>query len=242
MISPSSRIDMAAVLPNFESIQYAEDLFTNAKLIQKEFIRSARLILLGHNLVYRDRGEHHWQINALELYFYHSKFWPDETTHFKRFDAKQQLEWGTWYVHRDGKPAPNWSGIDITAGCKEKEKEIAVGLLIAAIGERRGSATALKTIVRAGKDYIPRRKDKWSDQEKLIIQSIDKKRIDVGALKLESIPETRQIPLWIGPRKISEKQRAKIKEPIIRDSCLRIATFTTTNPLMKLLDQDKSNP
>jgi hypothetical protein len=240
MISPSSRIDMAAVLPNFESIQYTEDLRTNAKLIQNEFIRSARSILLGHDLVYGDRGEHHWQIKALELYFYHSTFWPDETTHFKRFDAKQQLEWGKWYVHRDNTPAPNWSGIDITAGCKEKE--IAAGLLIAAIGERRGSATALKTIVRAGKDYIPRRVDTWSDQEKHIIQSIDKTRIDVGALKLETIPETRRIPLWIGPRKISEKQLTKIKKPIIRDSCLRISTFRTTNPLMKLLDQDRSDP
>jgi hypothetical protein len=232
MIIPSSRIDMAAVLPNFKDIQYAKDIHENFELIRNEFMRSARAILLGYDLVYEGRQEYRWKINALELYFYHSDFWPDETTHFKRFNAKQQLEWGFWYVHRDNKPPPNWSGIDITAGCRERK--IAAGILMAAIGDRNGSATALKTIVRAGEDYRFRRNDEWSDEENLIIQSFDKKRIDSGTLKLESIQEMRQIPLWVGPRKFGAKQRAKIEEPF-RNSNFRIAIFQTTNPLMKLV-------
>jgi hypothetical protein len=220
----TSTLNTAATLPKFESIQYSEDLNVNLELIQKEFIRCARSILLGHDLAREGHEEHAWKINALELYFYHPEFWPDETTHFYRFDKKQQLEWGTWYVHRDGDPAPNWSGIDITAGCKEKA--IAAGLLIAALGERRGSATALKTIVRAGTDYVFKRDDEWSPTERANIQTSDTKKIDAGPLKLRSLPGMRQVPLWIGPRKFGDKQRAKIKEPF-RSSCLRIATFQT---------------
>ena len=85
MISPSSRIDIAAAHPDFGGIQYSKDYLQNFEPIQMEFIASARSILLGHNLVY---GEHCWQIKALELYLYHPDFWPDETTHF--FNSKQR--------------------------------------------------------------------------------------------------------------------------------------------------------
>ena len=81
----------------------------------------------------------------------------------------------------------------------------------------------------------------WSDQEKVIIAKINGTKINSAPLKLVPRLEPRKDRLYIGPRKISEKQRAKIKEPF-RSSCLRIATFKTTNPLMKLLDQDKSDP
>lgn len=97
----SSQNDIEAILPDFGRLEYSENLDENFKIIQAEFIRSARSILLGHELVYK---EHRWPITALELYFYHPTFWPDETTHYYRFKQKQQLENGTWYVHRDGTP------------------------------------------------------------------------------------------------------------------------------------------
>jgi hypothetical protein len=115
-------------------------------------------------------------------------------------------------------------------------KGIAAGLLIAAIGTRPGSATALKTIVRGGSDNF-RRNDSWSSQEQTILESIDKKQIDACDLRLEPSKETSPIipQLWIGPRKFGKAQRDKIKEPF-RSACLRVAAFRTTDPPMKSLD------
>ena len=89
MIRPGSRIDMVQVLPNFERIPYANDLHKNFDLIQKAFIRSARSILLGHDLVYEAlEARHHWKI---KLYFYTSECWPNESTTFTASNRNNNL-------------------------------------------------------------------------------------------------------------------------------------------------------
>jgi hypothetical protein len=218
----SGKVKLASevVLPNFEDVREFGD-------IQARFFEAARSIFFAHDLVYDD-SDYRCQISALELYLYHPEVWPDPTTHGIRFKSSEQLESGTWYIHRRGKPAPNRSGIDITAG--SSSKNIFAGLLIAAIGERDGSATALKGVVRAGNEYSFDRKDRWGEKEKDVLAKINGKRISDGPLRLVSSPVPRKGTLWVGPRKgLSDK----IKEPF-RDCHLRLATWQT-GPRMKPL-------
>lgn len=131
-------------------------------------------------------------------------------------------------------PPPNWSGIDITAGCESKE--IAAGLLIAAIGERPGSATAFKAIVRSGTDYAFRRKDTWSSEDRAIIETINGKSVSKCALTLQTRKceaSERQF-LWIGPRKFGgDQSNTKFGKRF-----LRVAGFKTTDPPMtEFLDE-----
>jgi hypothetical protein len=65
----SSQNDIEAILPDFGRLEYSENPDENFKVIQTEFIRSARSILLDYELAYE---EHRWPITALELYFYHN--------------------------------------------------------------------------------------------------------------------------------------------------------------------------
>lgn len=144
---------LPSYIPNFAGVTDFAD-------IQGRFIEAARCILLSHHLDYD--GRHCWPITTVELYLHHHTKWPDPTAHAVRFPkaaAARQLESGTWYVHRAMHPAPNAtqssgfglgpnrSGIDITAGTPAEN--IFVGILIAGIGDKDGSATALKQIVRA---------------------------------------------------------------------------------------------
>lgn len=219
-----SKADIKLIVPDFGQIEYSGNWDENFQAIQREFIRCARSILLSHELTYKGQR---WLITALELYLYHSDFWPDTTTHFYRFKQRQQLERGTWYIHRGGTPAPNRSGIDITAGCENKE--IAAGLLIAALGERPGSATACKIIIRSETGYSFRRNDTWSERDRSIIETINGRSIGQCALTLNGRESIRE--LWIGPRKLGKEQR----NTEFGRRHLRIATFRTTNPPMKRL-------
>ena len=235
----NSQNDTEAILPDFGRLEYSKNPYENFQVVQTEFIRSARSILLDCELVYE---EHRWPITALELYFYHPTFWPDQTTHFYRFKQRQQLEWGTWYVHHSGKGrAPGRLGIDITAGCKNKG--IAAGLLISAIGERRASSgTAFKTIIRAGTNYKTQRARKLSDTDRSIIEKINKKSINEdGVLTLQRRPlkALDRPTLWIGPRLLGESQGKNEFVKWCLKQCLRIATFEkadrpkVTDPPMK---------
>ena len=218
----------SAVIPEFVA-----DLTFEA--IRSRFLNAARSIMLEHKLV---RADYCWDITALELYLYRSGIWEDKTTHGFRFRTHKQLESGTWYIHKDGKLPPKRLGIDITAG--SHVPEIHVGFLIAAIGETDGSGRAVKTILRGRPDSTD-----WdySEQEKnLIVEKIHSRSIRSGPPNLRLIRRLapKEGRLWIGPRKFgNKKQRGKIKEPF-RSCCLRISTFPTTNPPMKLLDEVRS--
>ena len=131
-----------AVIPEF-----ADDLTIDA--IRARFINAARSIMLEHKLV---RSDYCWDITALELYLYRSGIWPDESTHGFRFGTREQLERGTWYLHRDGGLPPKRLGIDITAG--SHNPEIHVGFLIAAIGGKDGSGRAVKAICAATRTTV----------------------------------------------------------------------------------------
>jgi hypothetical protein len=232
MNTQSLQSDIEAILPDFGRLEYSESREENFKIIQGEFIRSARSILLDGKLVYE---EHHWPITALELYFYHPIFWPDKTTHFDSFRQGQQLEHGTWYVHRGGVLSPNRTGIDITAG--SERKGIAAGLLISAIGDRqKSSGTAFKTIIRAGMDFASQKDGKLSERDRSVIEAINKKSVFKGALTLQrpEITISERPPLWIGPRKLTEKQ----KDDAFGKRCLRIATFATNDPPMRKLSDE----
>jgi hypothetical protein len=214
---------VASPIPNFVGVTDFAD-------IQARFIEAARSILLGHYLDYGD-GRHRWPITTVELYFHHRAKWPDPTAHAVRFPkaaATRQLESGTWYVHRAMHPAPDptessgfglgpdRSGIDITTG--SQSENIFAGILIAGIGDKDGSATALKQIVRAdAQDRMG--ETKWSAADKETIAKINATRVESGPLKL--IP--RQVtdgPLWIGARK---GLPATLEEPF-KSSLLRLTT------------------
>jgi hypothetical protein len=210
-----------AVIPEF-----ADDLTIEA--IRARFINAARSIMLEHKLV---RADYCWDITALELYLYRSDIWPDESTHGFRFGTREQLERGTWYLHRDGKLPPKRLGIDITAG--SHDPEIHVGFLIAAIGEKDGSGRAVKTVLRGHSDN-----GDWdySDREKkLLSNDIHKRNIRAGQPNLRLVRRSvaKEGSLWIGPRKnlgptISERYRT---------ACLRIATWRTSSAMKPLNEQ-----
>jgi hypothetical protein len=102
--------------------------------------------------------------------------------------------------------------------------------LVAAIGDRDGSATALRGIVRAGREYHFDRKDVWSDKEKGILKDINGRRTNDGPLRFVSCKIPRAGKLWIGPRKGLNDGL----EERYRDCYLRLATWQT-NSRMKLL-------
>jgi hypothetical protein len=221
-------------IPNFVGVNDFAD-------IKGRFIEAARSILLGHYLDYGN-GRHQWPITTVELYLHHPAKWPDPTAHAVRFPkaaATRQLESGTWYVHRAIHPAPDptgssgfglgpdRSGIDITAG--SPSENIFVGILIAGIGDKDGSATALKQIVRAdAQDRMG--ETKWSAADKEIVAKINGTRVESGPLKL--IPrEVTDGPLWIGARK---GLPASLEEPF-KSSLLRLTTREKSPVPMKRL-------
>jgi hypothetical protein len=212
-----------STIPNFENVDRFED-------IKGRFIDSAQSIMCSNELVY---GEHRWQITALELYlFTNSEIWRDPYIH----KNDEQRESGTWYVHQRGilKPnfrAPNWSGIDIT--CGSRTKDIYGGLLIRQISKKKGSATAMKAIVRG--EFEPRiNKDKWTPSEsKTIKNEIHKRKIDSDPPSLRLEPcTTKDESLWIGPRIGLRKRDTDHKNPegvSFGNAPLRIATWQTTD-------------
>ena len=214
-----------AVIPEF-----ADDLTIDA--IRARFINAARSIMLEHKLV---RSDYCWDITALELYLYRSGIWPDESTHGFRFGTREQLERGTWYLHRDGGLPPKRLGIDITAG--SHNPEIHVGFLIAAIGGKDGSGRAVKAILRGHSDNGDW---KYSDGEKKFLShDIHKRSIRAGQpnLRLVRRSAAKDGSLWIGPRK---NLGPKIPERY-RTACLRIATWQTSS-VMKPLDKQMCGP
>lgn len=231
MSSLSFGDELQAIVPDFEKLEYSKNRDETFRLIQKEFIKCARIILQERKLV---SNNHSWSINALELYLYQESIWPDETTHFYRFQQEQQLQRGTWYVHRNGTPAPNRSGIDLTAGCEKKR--IAAGILLAAIGDRPGSATAFKAIVRPDIGYTFKRNDRWSDKERLWIQTINGTSIFSERLTIKKRASPLPTSLWIGPRKLGKNHR----DTEFGRRHLRIANFRTTNPPMEPLTGENS--
>jgi hypothetical protein len=112
-------------------------------------------------------------------------------------------------------PAPNRSGIDITAG--SKQLGIFGGVLIASIGEKGGSATALKQIVRAGEGPARMSERKWSEEDKRTITELNGTRIETGPLRLAPRDITTDGPLWIGARKgLPSNLREPFKSSFLR--------------------------
>lgn len=204
------------IVPNFDDISSAEEA-------RDRFYKSATQILLDHEVVYEGWR---WRISALELYLYHPRQWPDPTTHGCRFGAQEQLNSASWYVHRNATPSPNRAGIDITAG--SRSAGIFAGLLVAAIGERDGSATALKTIARPSAPYHFKRKDKWEQEERSWLTTINGTSVVSGSLRL--VPASREhFQLFVGPR----KRLARNAPDIYRRAPLRLATHCwRTSPHM----------
>lgn len=195
-------------LPDFRGVSSQED-------IEDRFYASAKMIMQSYKLV---RQGSCWDISALELYLYHPAIWCDPSTHATRFSNDQQLDWGTWYVHRNTSPAPNRSGLDITAGFPSER--ISAGLLVAALGEKDGSATALKAIVRFDRPYSFVRRDRWSADEKKTLCEINHESIEVGILRLCERETAQETPLFIGPR----KRLGKSVPEKFRNAHLRMAT------------------
>jgi hypothetical protein len=206
--------------------EFADD--TTIEAIRARFINAARSIMLEYKLV---RADYCWDVTALELYLYRSGIWPDESTHGFRFSTSEQLERGTWYLHRDGKLAPKRLGIDITAG--SRDPEIHAGFLIAAIGENDGSGHAVKAVLRGHSNN-----GNWNyseEEKKLLTEDIHKRSIHAAHPNLRLVRRSvaREVSLWIGPRKnlgpkISERYKA---------ACLRIATWQTSKVMKPLNEQ-----
>jgi hypothetical protein len=72
-MSEAENSELGATIPDFEHVRDFAD-------IQTRFLKAARSIFFGHDLVY-DHSDYRWQISALELYLYHPEVWPDPTTH-----------------------------------------------------------------------------------------------------------------------------------------------------------------
>jgi len=206
------------MLLNFDGVQSFLD-------IKSRFVEIASSIMLSHDLIY---GEPRWKITALELYLFteQSNVWRDGNTH----RSDEQLNSGSWYVHKYGHgqatgsgkwKAPNWSGLDITAG--SRSLGIYAGLLVRELDQKDGSATAFKTIIR-GKPLPRENHDTWSPHERKIIDSIDGKSVTAGPLRLEACPQPRTSDLWIGPRILNPKLAENI---IFKAKPLRVATWRT---------------
>ncbi len=146
-----------------------------------------------------------WRITAVELYLFIPHHFEDPFTH--RFD--EQLKADTFYLHYDGKRAPNYSGIDIT--CGNCELGIYGGIQIRELDFRDGSATSLKTIVRGeqGRKRLKMGSDewrqslKWTDAEKERLQLIHRSHIFEGAVKL--------VPHKTTPSPITAHKRVGLK-------------------------------
>ncbi|OKO67301.1 hypothetical protein AC630_40480 [Bradyrhizobium sp. AS23.2] len=122
---------------------------------------------------------------------------------------------------------PDRSGIDITAGIPAES--IFVGILIAGIGDKDGSATALKQIVRAdAQDRMG--ETKWSAADKAILAKINGTRVETGPLRLVA-GDMSDSPLWIGARK---GLPATLDEPF-KGALLRLTTRERSPVLMKRL-------
>lgn len=165
----------------------------SAEEVKERFVLDARSLLLGYHL---ERGQHRWQITALELYLFHPVLWRDDSTHGKRFESCHQLRSGTWYVHKEGGLPPRRLGIDITAG---SPPHIHCGLLIAAIGEWDGSGRAVKSIIRGRPDNGDW--DYTSEEMKLLKHGIHGSNVLDGPLRLVPTASPRPDRLFHGPRK-----------------------------------------
>ncbi|MGY4429671.1 hypothetical protein ACVWWO_002148 [Bradyrhizobium sp. F1.13.1] len=159
-----------------------------------------------------------------------SDIWRDPYTHCHA----EQLESGTWYVHRPhyslqreagtarSRP-PRRSGIDIA--CGSKPRAIHGGLLVRQICKHKGPGTAFTSIVRAGKQF---HFQKWSDDDREIIKSIDGKRIDSGDIRLVALPRQRDEAIWVGPRvgfRAREPDPNNLEGISFRSAPLRAATW-----------------
>jgi hypothetical protein len=157
------------------------------------------------------------------LFTAQSEVWRDPFAH----QSDEQQNSGSWYVHDDGRRAPSYSGIDITAG--SRSLGIYAGLLIRELDRNDGSARALQTIVR-GEFSSERKGNVWSSAEKSAISSIHQSSVFSGPLKLVRRAEPREGELWIGPRwGLNSKTHMKFVE------CpLRIATWQTEKHKTKM--------
>jgi hypothetical protein len=199
------------LIPSFEG---AKDL-ESAML---RFATAARSIMLQHELHFGGRS---WQITALELYLFTkgSEVWRDPFTHGR----DEQLNSGTWYVHDDGDRAPNYSGIDITAG--SRQGGIYAGLLIRELDQNDGSAKALQTIIRG--EFLPKRAGNvWSPEEKEILSTIHRGSVFSSPLRLvpRALPRPAE-PLWCGPRWGLNPKTADAEK--FASAPLRLATWQT---------------
>ncbi|MGO3931849.1 hypothetical protein [Rhodopseudomonas pseudopalustris] len=211
-------MDIDSVLPDFRNSNSFDE-------IRDRFYSAAQTLILDYQI---ERGTRQWPIEAIELYLYHPTLWRDCTTHGVRYWAEQQLERGTWYVHRKGKPSPNRSGIDITSG--SKADGIFCGLLIAGIGEKKGSSTALKTIVRPMDETFDA--PRWSDDEKILMNQIDGTRIEGGELRLTKSPFPRSIPLYVDTRRLAgDHIPARFKDALLRIAAQRWRCGPNAQPL-----------
>ncbi len=165
------------------------------------------------------------RITAIEFYLFYPILHPDPYVH-KNF---RQRESATFYIHDNGTRAPNYSGIDITCGCFEKE--IFGGVLIREIEKVDGSSLALKKIIRD--NQIFNRKDRWTDIEKRkLIQadgrSILNEEFEVCSLHPKDFPGP--IELWAGPRLLGKQ----IKDSFYHEAPYRFALWQTKKQKRKM--------
>jgi hypothetical protein len=223
MLTGNKMTEQVATLPLKEFVFLDFSAIQNFKDLQVQFVNAAQSLMSEHDLMH---ANNRWQITAIELYlFTESEMWRDVYTH----QNPVQLESGTWYVHQRGTHAPNWrapnwSGLDITCGSRPSTFG---GLLVRQLCKKKGSATATKAILRGG--FYPRiYSDRWSSQEKAIIENIHGKGIYAGSdLTLVSCPK-RTEPIWIGPRIGLRKRDPDPTNPegiSFRNAPLRVATW-----------------
>ncbi len=177
------------ILPDFSRASSFDEM-------RDSYYRAAKTLITEYQILFNERR---WPIEAIELYVYHPIHWRDCTTHGVRYWADEQLDRGTWYVHRKGTPSPDRCGIDITAG--SKEAGIFCGLLIAGIGDTKGSSSALKRMIRSDSNNFD--DSRWSDEERKLLDEVNAKSIDKGKLRLERYPSSRSTPLYLCERRLS---------------------------------------
>jgi hypothetical protein len=169
------------MLPDFRNVQTFEEIYSR-------FFASAKSLMLEHDLVFEVFKDTPLCITALELYL-HCSTWPDKNTD----QHLEQLNRGTWYVHRRGTNA-NTSRIDITAG--SQSEKIYCGLLVRGIDGSDGSGKAIKKILRGRENTAL----SWLKDETDALDQIHGSHILEGPLRLVRREEARPNTLSPAPR------------------------------------------
>ena len=171
-------VNLNAVIPEFRGVNNLEE-------IKNRFYTAAQSIMFEHNLVFDQFERRCMRITAVELYL-HCRVWEDRNTD----QDSEQLNRGTWYVHRRGRNASR-SRIDITAGCKCEA--IYCGLLIRGIDWIDRLGIALRRIVR-GEAQVLGHQGVWTEDEIGLLEQIHCCGIVSGPLRL--VRRQERFPGW----------------------------------------------